>query len=71
MQPSTDYVFAGTSTAPYAEDEEPAPRTAYGRTKLAGEQAVLRDPAGRRVRAADRVAVRGARAELRPHDDPA
>ncbi len=42
MQPSTDYVFAGTSTAPYAEDEEPAPRTAYGRTKLAGEQAVLR-----------------------------
>jgi dTDP-4-dehydrorhamnose reductase len=42
MQPSTDYVFAGTSPAPYAEDDEPAPRTAYGRTKLAGEQAVLR-----------------------------
>ncbi len=42
MQPSTDYVFAGQSALPYAEYDEPAPRTAYGRTKLAGEQAVLR-----------------------------
>jgi dTDP-4-dehydrorhamnose reductase len=42
MQPSTDYVFAGQSALPYAEDGAPAPRTAYGRTKLAGEQAVLR-----------------------------
>lgn len=41
IQPSTDYVFGGTSSRPYAEDDEPAPRTAYGRTKLAGEQAVL------------------------------
>jgi dTDP-4-dehydrorhamnose reductase len=41
VQPSTDYVFGGTSGRPYAEDDEPAPRTAYGRTKLAGEQAVL------------------------------
>jgi dTDP-4-dehydrorhamnose reductase len=39
---STDYVFAGDSTRPYAEGDRPAPRTAYGRTKLAGEQAVLR-----------------------------
>ena len=31
-----------TGARPYAEDEEPAPRTAYGRTKLAGEQAVRR-----------------------------
>jgi dTDP-4-dehydrorhamnose reductase len=41
VQPSTDYVFGGTGSRPHAEDEEPAPRTAYGRTKLAGEQAVL------------------------------
>ena len=41
VQISTDYVFGGDGGRPYAEDDAPAPRTAYGRTKLAGEQAVL------------------------------
>jgi dTDP-4-dehydrorhamnose reductase len=36
---STDYVFDGAKRAPYVESDQPAPLSAYGRTKLAGEEA--------------------------------
>jgi dTDP-4-dehydrorhamnose reductase len=40
VQISTDYVFDGASAEPYCEDHPVAPRSAYGRTKAAGEWAV-------------------------------
>jgi len=47
VQISTDYVFQGTATSPYPEDEPRDPLNAYGRTKAEGEEAVLRlNPAG-------------------------
>jgi len=37
---STDYVFDGRKPTPYVEEDAPGPQTAYGRSKLAGEERV-------------------------------
>lgn len=40
VQISTDYVFDGSKSSPYHEDDKPNPTSAYGRSKLLGEHAM-------------------------------
>ncbi len=49
IQVSTDYVFDGCGHRPYLEDDPARPQTVYGRTKLEGEEAVIRTCAGSMV----------------------
>ena len=39
---STDYVFDGHTNVPYTEKDTPAPKNMYGKTKWAGEQAIIK-----------------------------
>jgi dTDP-4-dehydrorhamnose reductase len=51
VQISTDFVFDGEKASPYVEEDRPAPLSAYGRSKLRGEEAALSVPLGLVVRA--------------------
>jgi dTDP-4-dehydrorhamnose reductase len=60
VQVSTDYVFDGRAQEPYVESDRTTPLSAYGRTKLAGEHAVLAtSPAHTVVRSSWLFGVRG------------
>lgn len=57
---STDYVFPGDRPEPYTETDAPGPLSAYGRTKLLGEELVLKaDPSAAILRTAWVYGIRG------------
>lgn len=56
---STDYVFDGTNCRPYKEDDQVNPVSVYGKSKLAGEKAVLDYEYGTVIRASWLYSPRG------------
>jgi dTDP-4-dehydrorhamnose reductase len=56
---STDYVFDGTASRPYGEDDRPAPLGVYGASKLAGEHLVAAEAAEHLVVRTSAVLGRG------------
>ncbi len=46
---STDYVFDGKGSRPYTEDDKPSPLNSYGRSKLAGDEAIMQREGWSRV----------------------
>jgi dTDP-4-dehydrorhamnose reductase len=57
---STNYVFAGDASDPYTEDDPPGPLSAYGMSKLRGEQAAIEAlPSVLVIRSAGLFGVRG------------
>lgn len=56
---STDYVFPGDGTRPYAEDDDTGPLSAYGRSKLSGERRFLAASPGAVVRTSWLFGVHG------------